>query len=318
MRVSCVISACLLGAQVALSTPIHTQARNAGIQRVANHTLGTRDILPGTYIVEFADQNDTPAAFYESLAAVGVQVEPRMDLSFRFFKGASFQVRSLGSNSSTLDSWQFLRQMQATSRVRNIWPARITTRKVQDEPQVSNAANFAAQHTRVQRQTQAERTFSPHVMTQIDKLHAEGVTGKGFRIAIVDSGVDYTHPALGGCIGPGCLVEVGYDFTGDNFVPGVSPAAPDDDPMDNCVGHGTHVAGTIAAQLQNNEYGFVGAAPDAKLGAYRMWGCGSRSTDEIELASFARAVEDGADIISYSNGQFVFAKTCRLFHVLTY
>jgi subtilisin family serine protease len=131
------------------------------------------------------------------------------------------------------------------------------------------------------------------------------VTGKGFRVAIIDSGVDYTHPALGGCLGPGCLVEVGYDFTGDDFLPGVRPAEPDDDPADNCVGHGTHVAGTIAAQLENNDYGFVGAAPGAKLGAYRMWGCTARSTVEIELAAFARAVEDGADIISYSNGQFV-------------
>ncbi|KAF2177139.1 subtilisin-like protein [Zopfia rhizophila CBS 207.26] len=301
MRVSHATAA-LLGAQSAFSTPIRTRATDANAPRVANDTVETSDILPGAYIVEFADENDTPSAFYESLAADGVQVEPRMDLSFRFFNGVSFQVRNSSSNSSVPGGWQFLRRMQATPRVRSIWPARTTRLDVRDGPRVPDAAISTAPNARVKYQTQTERTFSPHVMTQIDRLHAEGVTGKGFRIAIVDSGVDYTHPALGGCFGPGCLVEVGYDFTGDNFLPGVRPAEPDDDPMDDCVGHGTHIAGTIAAQLVNNEYGFVGAAPGAKLAAYRTWGCTSTSTVEIELAAFARAVEDGADIISYSNG----------------
>jgi hypothetical protein len=298
MKVCCSIATLLLAAEVTLSTPIYT--RTANTRHVANYT--TSDVLPNTYIVEFADENDTPSAFYESLAAEGVQVEPRMDLRFRFFKGVSFQVRSSSPNSSEPNSWQFLRQMKSTPRIQNIWPVHITKRAIQDGPQDQHAATPSNPSTRSRRQTQAERTFSPHVMTQVDKLHAEGVTGKGFRVAIVDSGIDYTHPALGGCFGPGCLVEAGYDFTGDNYIPNVNPIAPDDDPMDNCVGHGTHVAGSIAAQLENNEYGFVGSAPGAKLGAYRMWGCSYRSNIEIELAAFARAVEDGADIISYSNG----------------
>lgn len=303
MKVPSAIPALFLGAQVALSTPILTRAPSSNAQNVANFTAEASDIIPGAYIAEFTDANITPEAFYKSLAADGVQVEHRMDLSFRFFSGASFQIKSVGSNSSAANSWDFMRRIQAAPQVRNIWPARITRRSVQEDSQVPSAAISTAQHARTKRQSQSERYFSPHVMTQIDKLHAEGVTGKGFRVAIIDSGVDYTHPALGGCFGPGCLVEVGYDFTGDNFIPGVSPIMPDDDPMDDCVGHGTHVAGTIAGQLEGNEYGFVGAAPGAKLGAYRMWGCTSRSTVEIELAAFARAVEDGADIISYSNGE---------------
>ncbi|KIO16474.1 hypothetical protein M407DRAFT_33880 [Tulasnella calospora MUT 4182] len=40
-------------------------------------------------------------------------------------------------------------------------------------------------------------TFAPHVMTGVDKLHAQGFLGEGIRIAIIDSGVDYRHPALG-------------------------------------------------------------------------------------------------------------------------
>jgi subtilisin family serine protease len=304
MRILIAVTTLLLGTQVSSSTPALTRATAREAQ---NNVVAGSDIIPGAYIVEYADDTDTPSAFYASLAADGIFVKHRLDLSFRYFKGSSFELRgSTSSNSSGLNSSQFLRQMQAAPRVRNIWPIRITRRIVQEGPQKTNAVFIPKQ--RVKRQDQADRAFSPHVMTQIDKLHAEGITGKGFRVAIVDSGVDYTHPALGGCFGPGCLVEVGYDFTGDRFMPGSQPAEPDEDPMDECVGHGTHVAGTIAAQLENNEYGFVGAAPGVKLGAYRMWGCTSRSTIEIELAAFARAVEDGADIISYSNGECVFAK----------
>ncbi|KAF6804357.1 peptidase [Colletotrichum musicola] len=73
-------------------------------------------------------------------------------------------------------------------------------------------------------------------MTQVDRLRAEGYTGKGIRIGIVDSGVDYTHPALGGCFGDGCLVAYGRDLTGDDYFPPESPS-PDADPYDGCVGH---------------------------------------------------------------------------------
>jgi subtilisin family serine protease len=60
-------------------------------------------------------------------------------------------------------------------------------------------------------------------------------TGKGIIVAIVDTGIDYTHPDLGGCIGPTCKVIGGYDFINN-----------DANPMDDH-GHGTHVAGIVAA-----------------------------------------------------------------------
>ncbi|KAF9691272.1 hypothetical protein EKO04_010922 [Ascochyta lentis] len=290
-KLSCAIAALLLGTQVAISTPVHPRLHtNAIVQRATNDTPAAGSILPGAYIVEFASDDETPASFYASLERNGVQVEHRMDLSFRFFKGVSFQLKSSSSNSS---GWDFLRQMK---QVENVWPTRITTRSGEESVAVP------IQQKHVKRQTTSQDSFSPHVMTQVDKLHAEGVTGKGYRVAIIDGGVDYTHPALGGCFGSGCLVEVGYDFIGDNYTVGQSEPKPDDDPMDNCDGHGTHVAGTIAAQLEGNKYGFTGSAPGAKLGAYRMWGCSATSTNEIELMAFARAVEDGASIISYSNG----------------
>ena len=44
-----------------------------------------------------------------------------------------------------------------------------------------------------------------------------GFYGQGIKIGIIDSGVDYTHPSLGGCFGPNCVITGGFDFVGDAY-----------------------------------------------------------------------------------------------------
>jgi len=61
-----------------------------------------------------------------------------------------------------------------------------------------------------------------------------GITGINTTIAIIDTGIDYTHPDLGGCFGINCKVVDGYDFVN-----------MDNDPIDD-MGHGTHCAGIAA------------------------------------------------------------------------
>ncbi|KAI9596528.1 hypothetical protein BDF19DRAFT_342295, partial [Syncephalis fuscata] len=56
-----------------------------------------------------------------------------------------------------------------------------------------------------------------HASTGVDTMHRQGVMGKGVKIAIIDSGVDYLHPALGGAFGPNHKVAFGYDFVGDSY-----------------------------------------------------------------------------------------------------
>lgn len=90
----------------------------------------------------------------------------------------------------------------------------------------------------------------------------------------------------------------GYDFVGDSYN-GNSDPVPDDDPMD-CNGHGSHLAGTIAAQ--KNNLGFTGAATGVTLSSYRVFGCFGSTSDEILLDAFTQAYEDGADIINLSLG----------------
>jgi subtilisin family serine protease len=77
--------------------------------------------------------------------------------------------------------------------------------------------------------------------------------------------------ALGGGFGPGFLIAGGYDFVGDAYT-GSNTPVPDPDPMDTCFGHGTHVAGIIAAQ-PGNIYNITGVAYKASLYAYRVLGC---------------------------------------------
>lgn len=260
--------------------------------------------IAGNYIVEFADEKQSVTSFYEDLAAEGLSVEARTELRSSLFNGVSFHVHNVSSTGT--DAVALLRQLEASKSVKSVWPVRPVQLKmpVSSEPPARDTEASANRRRHVSRAaTTKEDTFSPHVMTQVSKLRAEGITGKGIRVAIIDSGIDYTHPALGGCFGEGCLVETGWDFTGDDFLPGTIEAKPDDDPMDDCQGHGTHVAGSVAAQLEGNEYGFTGAAPGVKLAAYRAWGCRATSTNEIIIAAFIKAFEDGADIISHSDGE---------------
>ncbi|WP_437820420.1 S8 family serine peptidase [Sorangium sp. So ce1078] len=152
--------------------------------------------------------------------------------------------------------------------------------------------------------TRAVTTVDPDLAVASDMSGADlvrrdlGVTGEDIRVGVIDSGVDYHHPDLGGCFGPGCRVAFGHDFVGDDFIAGDASKqpAPDDDP-DDCLGHGTHVAGIIGAN------GIVqGVAPDVTFGAYRVFGCRGGSRADIILKAMERAASDGMHVVNISIG----------------
>ncbi|RYP25511.1 hypothetical protein DL768_011475 [Monosporascus sp. mg162] len=247
-------------------------------------------VVTGAYIVEFNDGADA-SALYDELRSDGMGVNHRLDLNYRLFKGASFRLTNITEPESAAA------KIFGKAQVKQVWPVR-GFQFPKPEPQ--NVGRNGTGASRASRKRQSADNYSPHVMTQVDKLRAEGFTGKGIRIGVVDSGIDYNHPALGGCFGEGCIVSYGWDLAGDEFASGSDAPMPDPDPYDNCQGHGTHVAGIIMAQ--ENELGFTGVAPDVTLGMYKTSGCAGYTTNELLLAAFNRAYEDGSDIISCSAG----------------
>ncbi|SFS70481.1 S8 family serine peptidase [Marininema halotolerans] len=113
------------------------------------------------------------------------------------------------------------------------------------------------------------------------KKNASGlsVNGKGIRVAVVDTGVDATHPDLKG------KVIGGYDYVDH-----------DKSPQDEN-GHGTHVAGTIAANGK-----LKGVAPGASILAYRVLDEDGGGTLEGVLAGVEGAVKGKADVMNLSLG----------------
>lgn len=162
-----------------------------------------------------------------------------------------------------------------------------------------------------------------------------GLTGDGIAVAVLDTGIDYTHARLGGDgtqaayeaaygtsiddpanksrdgLFPTAKVVEGFDFLGEHWVPG-GELVPDDDPIDcgpsgtppPCTGgHGTHVSSIIA--------GTNGVAPDADLYAYKVCSSVSTSCSGVGiLQAFEAALDpngdgdiaDAVDVINLSLG----------------
>jgi subtilisin family serine protease len=170
---------------------------------------------------------------------------------------------------------------------------------------------------------------------------ATGRTGRGVRIAIIDSGINYYHEDFGGAGAdawraddptirepgtfPTAKVVSGADLVGDDYDADqdVTPD-PDPDPLDckaagsENVQHGTHVAGTAAGfgvtaagttyrgrydarTLERTRFRIApGVAPEAKLLAFRVFGCAGGTF--LTVDAIERAVRANADIINLSLG----------------
>ncbi|KAK3681811.1 peptidase S8/S53 domain-containing protein [Podospora appendiculata] len=246
----------------------------------------TPGVIPGAYIVEYEDNHDSKT-FLDSISD---DATLRKELHFDLFKGSSIQFKDIEKAEETAA------KVAELPAIKQIWP-------VKTYPVPEHTVHYTGsvlQDVLSKRQESGKDLFTPHLMTQVNKFKDAGIVGKGIKIAIIDTGTDYLHPALGGCFGPGCLVSYGTDLVGDAFN-GKNTPTPDSDPLDNCNGHGTHVAGIIAAQ-SNNPYGIIGAAAGVTLGSYRVFGCSGDVGNDILIAAYNMAYEAGSDIITASIG----------------
>lgn len=115
-------------------------------------------------------------------------------------------------------------------------------------------------------------------------------TGLGVKVCIMDTGIQKNHPDLVNGI------SGGRNFT-SNAKGEVDPDAWDDDN-----GHGTHVAGVIAAQ--NNNSGVVGIAPDAKLHIVKVLNTQGSGQISWIIDGVYECIHAGAQVINMSLGSF--------------
>ncbi|MBO1330015.1 S8 family serine peptidase [Streptomyces sp. VRA16 Mangrove soil] len=125
-----------------------------------------------------------------------------------------------------------------------------------------------------------------------DLAWAAGYTGKGTKVAVLDTGIDAEHPDLKG------QVAASKDFTDS------------DNGTEDVMGHGSHVASTVAGTGAASDGKEKGVAPDASLLVGKVLGNdGSGSASGI-IAGMQWAVDSGADVISMSLGSSAPIPTC--------
>ena len=167
-----------------------------------------------------------------------------------------------------------------------------------------------------------------------------GFTGKGIKVGIIDTGIDYTHadfagpgtvaayeaakaaetkPADPALFGPNApRIKGGWDFVGNDYDADTAGSLPKPDPNPlDCGGHGSHVAGTtggggVTAEgaAYTGPYNAAtagkawkvgpGVAPQVDLYAYKVFGC--EGTTDVTTEAIDRAVADGVDVINMSLG----------------
>ncbi|MEH0934416.1 type VII secretion-associated serine protease mycosin [Micromonospora psammae] len=152
---------------------------------------------------------------------------------------------------------------------------------------VTHAALAAPRFAPVDTTARADRVRDDQF--QLDQLRAEAAwrssTGRGVTVAVVDSGVDASHPDLVGQV-----------------LPGTDLVSPGGTTQPDPVGHGTTVASLIAGR-SDDKRGVVGLAPDARILPVRVLDDENRYDDAMIVAKGVRwAVDNGARVINLSLG----------------
>jgi subtilisin family serine protease len=182
---------------------------------------------------------DHVAAFHERAASLDYSIRHEFHNS-DVFLGLSIQING---NRTDEDVLQEIRAIEGVVAVSNVLPVPIPGQHGSAKIEPFLAYPDPPPLRSVTGSTTAN-LGSALEMGGIDKLHQLGIKGNGIKIGIVDTGIDYRHPALGAGFGPGQKIAGGYSFVYDNDTLGESP-----DPFISCYGgsHGTGVAGSWPA-----------------------------------------------------------------------
>lgn len=159
--------------------------------------------------------------------------------------------------------------------------------------------------------------FNDLNLIDVPAVWEQGITGEGVVVAVLDTGVDINHPDLASNIwvNPGEIAGNGIDDEGNGFVDDINGwdfGDRDNSPTpgrERGFEHGTHVAGTIGADLngittdsRGNQVEIQGVAPDATIMPVRVLGGRFGNTADALAQGIRYAVDNGADVINLSLG----------------
>lgn len=221
--------------------------------------------IEGQYIVVFNDSVSDPDAVEEEIVR-RVRGE-RMNSYRNALRGATIRMSPSAAEQVAQDPRvAFLSEDREVSLV-NVRPSRVM-RDVRDDEDIEALRVGAGADSRTNRSpfTSLLKPKAPAstqvIPAGVDRINAENKANKGagVHVAVIDTGIQTNHPDVSVNIAGGKNCSSGSSYNDGN-------------------GHGTHVAGTIAAL--NNTIGVVGVAPEAKLWAVRVLdnsGYGSWST----------------------------------------
>lgn len=133
--------------------------------------------------MNYAKYFQLPSSTLKTLDVVKV-----LDFNYDLFKGATVQFNNDKSSDEHMSS------LLSHPAIKNVWRKTVVSLPKHQVGAVGSPG-LADSSQLLARNFQGNDTYSPHVMTQVDKLHAKGITGKGVKIAIVDSGVSATVKA---------------------------------------------------------------------------------------------------------------------------
>ncbi|KAI8375241.1 peptidase S8/S53 domain-containing protein [Blakeslea trispora] len=267
-------------------SPMEAEAVNLKHPKLKNIKSG---IIPGRYIVEFKKGSSSPSTFMAQSVhnTLSKTVKVKNKFNHKLFNAASIDVGHSGTEA--------LKHILELSDVKAVYPV--------EEYHLADHRSKAAP---LEKRDSTVPTRIPQTLAQVDRVRSElGYKGKDVFIGIIDSGIDYMHPALGGGFGKGYKVAAGYDLVGDYLAPDGS-YLPDNDPYMNCTGkykpiyanHCTHIAGIIAGNSKEDD--FYGVAPEATSGVWRVFTCLNNAESDIIIKAILMAYDAGVDIISMS------------------
>ncbi|MFT4108199.1 S8 family serine peptidase [Propionicimonas sp.] len=234
--------------------------------------------------------------------------------SLRGGSRSTAKARQASVQAAAKDSGVSMKVLNSYTRVWNGFSAKVSQAEVGKLRSLPGVTKIYPVYSVKLPDTKAEPDLAYSVPTiGADVARVEGYDGEGIKVGVIDTGIDYNHPDLGGSGTEGNnadfganapRVKYGYDFVGDDYdadTDGSEPV-PDNYP-DDCNGHGTHVAGIIGANGDVANGGVVGVAPAVTFGAYRVFGCDGSADTEVILAAMDRAAADGMDVVNMSLGE---------------